>query len=335
MTGESFADRVNRVTNGFMEAKIVMAGVELKLYDRLSSGAATAAELAADLQVTRRGIEVLCDALAALGYLAKTDGRYANAAGTEQYLVRGQPDSFAFITAHRNHMYGGWSQLEEVIRHGKQERESDKPTLADVEINRNFILAMAEVSRERQGAILDRLPLAAASLFVDLGGGPAHYCCEAVQRHPALRALLVDLPLTTEVAREYIAGRGLADRVATRVINFYTEDRFGWDEPADGVLISQVLHAEGADENRALLHKVCPNVRPGGWVAIVENPVDEGRTTPVPGAMFAVNMLASTARGRTYTEAEMAGWLTDAGFEPQPGELVAPRTLLILARKLT
>ncbi len=333
MGEESFADRVGRITNGFIEAKIVMAGVELSLYDRLSTGPATAIRLARDLDVTRRGIEILADALVALGYLTKDGDRYGNADGTERFLVRGKPGSIAHITAHRNHMYGGWAGLEEVIRQGKEAREWDKPTLADVETNRNFILGMAEVSRERQGAILDRLPLADAALFVDLGGGPAHYCCEAVQRHPDLRALLVDLPLTTEVAREYIAGQGLTDRVATRVINFYAEDEIDWGEPADVVLISQVLHAEGPDENRALLRKVWPLVRAGGSVAIVENPVDEGRTSPVPGAVFAVNMLASTVRGRTYTESEMAGWLAEAGFEPRPGELVAPRTLLIQARK--
>ncbi len=333
MTEENFADRLNRVTNAFLEAKIVLVGVELKLYDRLSRGAATAAELAHDLGVTRRGIEILADALTALGYLDKSGDRYANAEGTDRYLVRDVPGSFAHISGHRNHMFGSWSQLDEVIRHGKTERERDKPTLADVETNRNFILGMAEVSRERQGAILDRLPLEDAGLFVDLGGGPAHYCCDAVRRHPGLRALLVDLPLTTEVAREYIAGQGLDERVGTRVVDFYAEDDFTFDEPAGLVLISQVLHAEGADENRALLRKLEPNVRPGGWVAIVENPVDEGRVSPVPGAVFAVNMLASTVRGRTYTEVEMAGWLRDAGFEPDPGEVVAPRTLLMLARK--
>ncbi len=330
---EGFADRINRVTNGFMEAKIVMAGVELRLYDRLSEGAATADELSADLAITRRGIEILADALTALGYLAKADGRYANVEGTERYLVRGKSGSFAFITGHRNHMYGGWGALEEVIRHGKKERERDKPTLADVETNRNFILGMAEVSRERLGAILDRLPLDGAKLFVDLGGGPAHYGCEVVRRHPGLRALQLDLPLTTEVAREYIAEQGLADRIEARVVDFYAEDSFEIDPKADVLLISQVLHAEGEEENRSLLRKVFACVRPGGWVAIVENPVDEGRTSPVPGAMFAVNMLASTARGRTYTEGEMASWLEEAGFEPRPGELVAPRTLLILARR--
>lgn len=330
---EDFADRVNRVTNGFMEAKIVMAGVELKLYDRLSEGAASADELAADLRVTRRGIEILADALTALGYLSKADSLYANADGTERLLVRGKPGSFAFITGHRNHMYGGWGRLEEVIRHGKQERERDKPTLADVETNRNFILGMAEVSRERLGSILDRLPLEGADLFVDLGGGPAHYCCAAVGRHPGLRALQLDLPLTTDVAREYVAERGLSDRIEARVVDFYAEESFHVDPPADVLLISQVLHAEGEEENRALLRKVLPNVRPGGWVAIVENPVDQDRASPVPGAMFAVNMLASTVRGRTYTEAEMAGWLEEAGFDPRPGELVAPRTLLILAQR--
>ena len=57
----------------------------------------------------------------------------------------------------------------------------------------------------------DDLP--AAELFVDLGGGPAHYACEAVRRHDGLRALLVDLPLTVEVAQGYIADQGEQERV--------------------------------------------------------------------------------------------------------------------------
>ena len=334
MGEETFEERVSRVTNGFLEAKIVMAGVELGLYDRLAQRSASVAELAADLDVRPRGIEILADALAALGYLDKRDGRYHNTAGASRVLVRGVEGSFAHITAHRNQMFGSWSQLEEVVRHGKQERERDKATLADVETNRNFILGMAEVSRERLGPIVDRLPLDGAALFVDMGGGPAQYCCEVVRRHPGLRALLVDLPLTTEVAREYIAGEGLTDRVDTLVVDFYAEPSFELPTPADVMLVSQVLHAEGVDENRALLRKLGPNVRAGGWLAVVENLVHEGRTSPVPGAMFAVNMLTGTARGRTYTEGEIAGWLREAGFEPQPSEVVAPRTSLILARRL-
>lgn len=326
-----FELKVTRATNGFQEAKILLAGVELRLFDRLAEGSATAEQLARDLEVTVRGIEILADALVTKEYLTKDGNLYANTEGANRFLVRGSPDSQTFILGHRNQMYRSWGKLEEVVRNGMKTKEKDKATLAEREANRNFILGMAEVSRERQGAILDRLPLAGADLFVDLGGGPAHYACEAVKRYDGLRALLVDLPLTVEVAREYIAQQGEQERVQTLVFDFYGEAEFPLPVRADVMLISQVLHAEGADENRALLHKVAPHVRPGGCVAIVENLVDETRTAPMWGAMFAVNMLTGTQRGRTYTAAEITGWLLEAGLRPEPVVEVAPRTQLILA----
>ena len=326
-----FELKVTRATNGFQEAKILMAGVELRLFDRLAEGPAGASELAADLGVTRRGIEILADALVTKEYLTKDRDLYANTEGASRFLVRGAPDSQAFILGHRNQMYRSWGKLEEVVRTGRKTQEKDKATLVDREANRNFILGMAEVSRERLGPILDRLPLAGAEVFVDLGGGPAHYACEAVKRHAGLRALLVDLPLTVEVAAQYIASQGEQDRVRTLVCDFYGEAEVPLPDKADVMLISQVLHAEGVDENRALLRKVAPQVKPGGCVAIVENLVDETRTAPMWGAMFAVNMLTGTQRGTTYTAAEISEWLEEAGLRPEPVFEVAPRTQLILA----
>ncbi len=328
---QDFELKVTRASNGFQEAKILMAGVELRLFDRLAEGPATAQQLARDLEVTVRGIEILADALVTKEYLTKDGEIYANSEGAARFLVRGAPESQAFILGHRNQMYRSWGKLEEVVRKGRKTQEKDKATLVDREANRNFILGMAEVSRERLGAILDRLPLAGAERFVDLGGGPAHYACEAVKRHADLRALLVDLPLTVEVAKEYIAGQGCEDRVATQVCDFYAEPALELPAPADVMLISQVLHAEGVDENRELLRKVAPHVKPGGCVAIVENLVDETRTAPLWGAMFAVNMLTGTQRGRTYTAGEVRGWLEEAGLTPDPVIEVAPRTQLILA----
>jgi SAM-dependent methyltransferase len=331
--GEPFVARLNRVAQGFQEAKIMMVGCELGLYDRLAEGPADAAELARALSVTVRGIEILADALVATGYLTKEGGRYANRPEVAELLVRGRPGSLAHMMAHRNLTLRNWALLEEVIRDGPRHHEEQKPTLCDPTANRNFILAMAEGSRERVGPLVERLPLAGAGRFVDLGGGPGHYACEAVRRHPDLRALLVDLPLTVEVAKEYVAAAGLGERVDTLVCDFFRADSLALGELADVVLVSQVLHAEGVAENQALLRKLAPCVRQGGWVAVSENLVDEGRTSPVAGALFAVNMLAGTERGRTYTAGEIAGWLDAAGFEPSPVELVAERTGLLLAQK--
>ncbi len=328
MSGDGFVERMAAITQGFMDARLVILGVELRLFDRLAEGPAGAAELARDLGLTPRGTEIVCDALVALELLTKDRGVYANTEEVDRHLVRGRPGSMAHITGHRGQMFRSWARLDEIVRHGRTGRERSKATLADREVNRNFILGMAEVGRHRVGPIIDRLGLEEAGHLVDLGGGPGHYCCEAVRRVAGLEATLVDLPLTVEVAAEYIAGQGLTDRVRTLACDFY-RDELDLGRPADVVLISQVLHAEGPEENRALLRGIAPWVVPGGRVVVVENPVDEDRTSPRAGARFAVNMLAGTARGRTYTAAEIGAWLDDAGFAPQPPEDVAPRTLMI------
>jgi len=326
-----FELKITRASNGFQEAKILLAGVELGVFDRLEEGPASSEELAEDLGVSVRGIEILADALVCKEYLEKRGNEYSNSEGASRFLGRGAGESQAFILGHRNQMYRSWGKLEEVVRKGRKTQEKDKATLADPEANRNFILGMAEVSRERLGPILDRLPLEGAEVFVDLGGGPAPYACEVVRRHGGMEALLVDLPMTVEVARGFIAEQGLEDRIRARVCDFYGEEALDLPVQADVMLISQVLHAEGPDQNAALLRKVVPHVRPGGCVAIVENLVDETRTAPTWGAMFAVNMLTGTQRGRTYTAAEVSGWLTDAGLRPEPMFEVAPRTQMILA----
>lgn len=333
MTDESFLARLSRIGQAFQESKIVLAGVELGLYERLARSTATATELAQDLDVTLRGIEILADALVATGYLDKRDGRYANSADVDRFLVAGRPGSLAHIMGHRNEMFRSWSLLDDVIRHGQARDEHDKPTLADPVANRNFILGMAEVSGGRVGPLLDRLPLEGTRRLVDLGGGPGHYACEAVRRHGQLSAVVVDLPLTVEVAREYVAGQGLSERVQARECDFYRADALDLGGQADGVLISQVLHAEGEEQNRALLRKLHAQVQPGGWVAVAENLVHPGRTSPVAAAMFAVNMLAGTTRGRTYTAEEITAWLADAGFTAEPCVEIGERTWLLLARK--
>ena len=333
MNDEAFPARLARIGQAFQESKIVLLGVDLGLFERLSTGPATTTELARDLATTERGMEILTDALAATGYLIKRGDRLANTDDVDRYLVPGRSGSLAHIMGHRNEMFSSWARLDDVIRHGQTRQEADKPTLSDPKANRNFILGMAEVGLGRVGLVLDRLPLSSSHRLVDLGGGPGHFACEAARRLSTLVATVVDLPLTVSVATEYVAGQGLAERVSTQTCDFYRSDVLELGGDTDGVLISQVLHAEGESENRALLTKIAPHIRPGGWVAVVENLVDADRTSPVGAAMFAVNMLAGTARGRTYTEAEIAGWLRDAGFVPSPAEQVAERTWVVLGHK--
>lgn len=49
-------------------------------------------------------------------------------------------------------------------------------------------------------------------------------------------------------------------------------------------------------------------------VVISDFIMDEDRTKPYHGALFALNMLVGTANGDTYTEKEIRKWFESAGL---------------------
>jgi len=53
---------------------------------------------------------------------------------------------------------------------------------------------------------------------------------------------------------------------------------------------------------------------PGGRIAIRDILMEEDRTRPVAGALFAINMLVATEGGSTFTFAELREDLEAAGF---------------------
>ena len=121
-------------------------------------------------------------------------------------------------------------------------------------------------------------------------------------------------------------------------IHFVEWDFYAAEPPAglaafDLVYLSNVLHSESPGQNRALLQRIFPLVVPGGRVVVQENAVEPGRTSPPEAALFAVNMLASTPAGRTYTEGEVLAWGEATGLVREPGERLSGRSYLIRMRR--
>jgi hypothetical protein len=66
--------------------------------------------------------------------------------------------------------------------------------------------------------------------------------------------------------------------------------------------------------NRLLYKKALDSLEGGGSLVIRDFVMNETRTKPVMGAIFAVNMLAATKEGNCYTEAEVEEDLRASGF---------------------
>jgi SAM-dependent methyltransferase len=309
MNPQSFRDLM-RLVHGFEAAKIFLVANDLDLFRRLGSER-RATELAAEVGVDPRALELVMNALAALGILEKTASGFRNAPVAEQFL--GDAGYRGHIFRHIHHCWDSWNDLAGVVRRGGPDLVRESVILHDqAEWNRDFIRGMDDVTRELAPLVVAQLDLAGARRLLDVGGGPGTYARAFLELHPQLEEVTVfDLPFALGVAEERLAG--FARRAAVRLVTGdFHHDPLG--SGFDAIWISQVLHSQDEAGCRLLIGKAAQALNPGGLLFIHEFLVDDSHTRPLTAALFAVHMLVMTAAGRTYSGMEIAGWLEEQGL---------------------
>jgi predicted O-methyltransferase YrrM len=317
---------IETLARGFMPSRIILTGVDLDLFGALGDDEETASRIAGRVGADPRAIEILCNALVALGLLTKREDRYRN---TEESLRFLGAQSGSFRGGALRHMAGlwdSWSRLTEIVRTGRGGRNREFGR--DQQIA--FIQAMEHVSRTTAGTFASALDLSGVRRMLDMGGGPAAYSIAAARRNPALQAVVFDLPVPLEIAREAIREAGLSDRIQTKEGDFFR------DEPGNGydmVLLSAIIHSYDADHNLTLLKRANKALNSGGMMVIRDFLVDDSHTAPAQAAIFAINMLVNTERGRTYSFREVSSWLQQTGFTDVGLIDLDGRSQLVTARK--
>jgi SAM-dependent methyltransferase len=321
-------DRLENLAQGFVGAKIVLAAAELGLLDRLRPPGGTLGVLAESVGGTERGTRILLDALVALEVAEASGERYVLRPEAAAGLEGDAGDDKLALLRHRNRMYRAWARLEDIVR-GAGLDESLPSVLERGPANASFIRAMAAVSGDRPPLVLDHLALDDVRVFADVGGGPGHYAVEVLRRNPATEAYLVDLPPTLEVAEEILERSPEGQRVQRIAWSFYDEGPPPEMPRVDLAFVSQVVHAEGPERNQRFLERLASRLEPGGRIVVHDNLVEPSRREPAQAALFAVNMLAMTERGRTYSAEEIEGWGRAVGLTARGRARVDERSALV------
>ena len=291
---------LSRLWGGFRASRVILTANNLGVFEAIGKGT-TASGLAAKLRSDLRATEILLDALAAAGLLAKAKGAYRLTPAARRLLLPDSPFYQGDMLRHADTLWRNWSGLDEVVMTGRPNRSGSRHH--DV-----FIRAMHNNAVLRAGAVIESLDLRRVRRALDLGGGPGTYSIELAKR--GISVTLFDLPDTVDVARGLIRKAGAAG-ITIRGGDFHFDDL---GNGYDLVLVSQVLHSHSAVENIALLGKVFDSLAPNGIAAVHEFLLNENRSSPLTGALFSVNMLVNTENGRSYTSREIKGWLSKTGF---------------------
>jgi SAM-dependent methyltransferase len=312
----------------FMRSRVFLTACELDLFTVVGDGERTSADVAKALGTDPRGTDRLMNVLCTLGLLQSTAAGFRNTAGAARFLARGGPEYMDGLM-HWVHLWDSWSTLTSAVRKGGTVLDRSVNDRGD-EWLRAFIAAMHWRARQHAPAVVASLDLTGVSRVLDVGGGSGAYATEFARAKPALSAVVFDLPNMLPLTAGYLAHAGLGDRVAL-VAGDYDRDDLG--SGFDLILLSAIIHSNSPQANRELVRRSAAALNPSGQLVVQDFIVDEGRTGPPFGVLFALNMLVGTPGGDTYTESEVRRWMSEAGLSSVTRKDTGFGTSLLVGRR--
>jgi len=294
---------------GFFKSRVILTAADLDLFTELEKTPASAKELVEKMDSEERATTRLLDCLVTFDLLEKRNGKY-HVTERGSCLSARHPKSVLPMVLHYDHLWHNWSLLTQKVQTG--ETLGREPIIeAGDERQRAFIGAMHVVGREVSVEIADDYDLTPYKKLLDVGGASGTYAIAFLKKNTNMGAVIFDFENVLEMAKDRIESEGLKDRVEFVSGDFY-EDEF--PNGCDLALLSAIIHQNSPEENLKLYKKVFGALEPNGKILIRDHIMDESRTKPPAGALFALNMLVNTRGGDTYTYSEVEKTLKGAGF---------------------
>jgi 2-hydroxy-4-(methylsulfanyl)butanoate S-methyltransferase len=320
---------VHRIATGYMGTCVVLAALELGVFDEISRTPRTASRLAEDIGLNPRPLERLLVALASLGLLQRIQGTYSCSPEAERYLVKSSPSYFGdyYRFQVRHCLMPDFLRLDELIRENRAIMSDDWAAfMADPEKAKVFILGQHSASMGGGRMLAAKFDFSPYRRMVDLAGGSGACSIAACRSNPALTSVIVDFPNVLRVAEEIIQKEGLSGRITTHAGDLRKDD---W--PAgDVMLISLVVSGFARDDQLAIFGKCFQKLPSGGALIVHDFLLNRDYTGPVLSALYSL----TSVEGTPISGEDMAALLQEAGFSDPVIEPVIPEyTAMVSARK--
>lgn len=309
--------RLREIVFGAACAAAVRAAARLGVADALGETPAGAAELAAKLNTEPQPLKRLLRALSCYGIFAETaDGDFAHT-DMSRLLREDDPNSLRYISLWCTEPWTWevWPRLDDAVRSG----ESVFPEVFGKEFfdylhedahesAHVFNRAMTTSSMQSALDVAELLDLTGVSEVADIGGGQGHVLASLLEKHPAVRGTLMDLPGVVARADARLRDAG---PLAARARIVAGDCREAIPVEADLYIIKNIL--EWDDEStRRTLRNVIAAARPGARVVIIENLVDDTPSMRFTTAMDLLLLL--NVGGAKHTKQSLVDRMTDAGL---------------------
>ena len=311
MTNGWDREKLLDLSRTFQKCRILLTAAELNLFDILAKGYQTVEELCTSHGFCPRGLRILLDALASQGLVSRSiDEKYGLEESLSRLLTKDGDDTVLPMILHAASMWQSWSKLTEIVRTGVNPNVMGIRSRSTEDMEA-FIGAMHVIGLKMADSIAESLDLTRFKRMLDIGGASGTYVMAFLKRAPHMTATIFDLPNVVQMAQKRLDKEAYSHRVELAGGDYTSHDL---PRGHDLVLLSAIIHSNGREGNRDLFRKIFQALEPGGALLVRDYVMDQTRTFPPDGAIFAVNMLAATSDGNSYTFEEIREDMQIAGF---------------------
>ncbi|MDP3580846.1 MAG: methyltransferase [Ignavibacteria bacterium] len=297
--------KISELASGFQVSRILLTAIELDIFSLLDKHLVPSSEVAKQIGADVRATDRLLSALVSLGFLNKVHEKFYNSDAASIYLVKGKPE-FMDGLFHTNELWKSWGTLTNAVRKGTSVYADD---VSESDWTESFIAAMHYRAVKEAKILAMMLNLNTAKKMLDIGGGSGAFSMGMIESNLALQAVIFDLPNVIPLTKKYVEAFPRKENISY-IEGDYLTDEFGGGY--DLILLSAIVHINSNEQNTELIKKCSNSLNSGGQIIIKDWVMNEARTEPLGGALFALNMLVGTECGDTFTETEMRVWLTNA-----------------------
>ncbi|MEN9776081.1 MAG: hypothetical protein RL322_3151 [Pseudomonadota bacterium] len=306
---------------GFTYSQVLLACVQLDLFNRLAAGPIEPSRLALDAQMPPESADILIRAAVSLDLLEWRDGGRVGL-GLLGAVMVGNGALEALVRHHQ-------AVYQDLIDPVASLRDPSRPTRlrdywayareahtdAGKSLPPNAVAEYSALMSASQPLIaeqvLDAYDFSRHQRVLDVGGGQGTFLAAVADRHPSIALQLFDLPGVASLARDRLAERGLSQRVECFGGSFFDDPlpqgadlvtlvRVAYDHPDDRVLqILQSIH-------RVLAHQ-------GGHFLLAEPLSGTVGARAMGDAYFGLYLLAM-GKGRARSADDLKALMHRAGF---------------------
>jgi len=302
---------------GFVYSQVLLACVELRLFEELRHGPHATQCLAKRLGLEPAAARRLLEAASALR-LVEGDDATGWRLGPLGAVMSGSPGIAAMVEHHRLlyddlrdpvALLRGHAQPTQLSQFWSYARAGTSTAIDPASVAAYSALMSASQSLVADD-VLDAYPLHRHRCLLDVGGGEGAFLVAVARRAPRLRLMLFDLPPVAARARQRLEEAGLASRVAIHSGDFGVDRLPGG---ADLVSLVRVVHDHDDAAVLRLLSAVHEILPPDGALLIAEPMSGQAGTEPMADAYFGLYLLAM-GQGRPRTPEAVMQLVRTAGF---------------------